>query len=108
MWHLDAHVCKESFNTMLIARIPECKVSLLIISVFVQAVCCIFENANAFYFLTAEISCVGIDGFQKNSRVRFTVFKTAFPCSMAILICKYIISAETSVLIRVGFLAEGS
>lgn len=44
---------------------------------------------------------------KKKSRVCFTDFKTAFPFSIAILICKYIISAETSVFIRVGSLAEG-
>lgn len=64
---------------------------------------------TAFYFLTAEIPYVGIDGLQKICPVVcFTVFKTVFPFSMAILIFKCIISAETSVLIRIGFLAEGS
>lgn len=64
---------------------------------------------NAFYFLTAEISYASIDGLKKNCLVVwFTVFKTAFPFNMDILIFKCIISAETSVLIRAGFLAEGS
>ena len=42
VWHLDAHVCKESFSTLLdhlkrvsaVARIPEFKVSLKIVSIF--------------------------------------------------------------------------
>lgn len=38
----------------------------------------------------------------------FTVFKTVFPFNMAILIFKCIMLAETSVFIRVGFLAIGS
>lgn len=60
--------------------------------------------------MAAEISYVSIDGLKKKGLVVcFTGFKTFFFLfSMAILIFKCIISAETSVLIRVGFLAQGS
>lgn len=60
--------------------------------------------------MTAEISYVSFDGLKKNCLVVcFAVFKTFFFLfSMAILMFKCIISAETSVLIRVGFLAQGS
>lgn len=111
MWHLDAHVCKESFSTLLdclkraVARIPEIKVSLKIISIFIAYL----RMPNAFYFLTAEISFGGVYGLQNTCLVLFfTVFKTVFPFNMAILIFKCIIPAKTSVFIRVGFLAIGS